>query len=302
MSISGPIFILGILGRSGTNFLSRLLDLHPDCNLVTDIPEDWLLAESHHLDAFTGAVARRWRSRSDWKVEPEMEQRLRQHLGRGLGQFLGEVAGGGRPVTKTPSVENIDRFFTLFPEAYLLILVRDGRDVVESAARSFGECPHQMARWWDWAAGKILDFDRSSQSGKKRYLILRYEDLLLDMAGEMKKVLGFLDLDPESYPFDRARDLPIFGSSDLRNEEGRWEWRITPGNGDLDPPKRWSGWSRWKHERFNRIAGGKLEAFGYEPQRYSRGRLFWYALTGLWAGADLIRRVLRRLTGRESRG
>ena len=34
-----PIFILGISQRSGTNFVSDLLALHPDCD-ATLIPED----------------------------------------------------------------------------------------------------------------------------------------------------------------------------------------------------------------------------------------------------------------------
>ena len=43
-----PIFVHGILGRSGTNYLTEMLALHPAC-AVSRIPEDWLLAKSECL-------------------------------------------------------------------------------------------------------------------------------------------------------------------------------------------------------------------------------------------------------------
>jgi hypothetical protein len=48
-----PIFIHGVLPRSGTNFLWHLLLLHPDCApAVLPVYEDLFLEHSDHLVAF----------------------------------------------------------------------------------------------------------------------------------------------------------------------------------------------------------------------------------------------------------
>ena len=61
-------------------------------------------------------------------------------LGDGLVSFLW-VERDRRLVAKTASVRNVDRFFTFFLRAHLLILVRDGRSVVQSCMSTFGSPP-----------------------------------------------------------------------------------------------------------------------------------------------------------------
>jgi len=56
-----PIFIHGILPRSGTNFIWDLLLLHPDCSRGREpVNEDLFLEHSEHLTAFATAVQRAW--------------------------------------------------------------------------------------------------------------------------------------------------------------------------------------------------------------------------------------------------
>ena len=64
-----PIFIQSTLGRSGTNYLARMLALHPQCSL-SPIPEDYLLAESHWLADYVSAISKQWRRDPAWKVAP----------------------------------------------------------------------------------------------------------------------------------------------------------------------------------------------------------------------------------------
>ena len=45
-------FILGIMARSGTNYLFRLLDLHPDCAGPGPIWEDCFVRHSELLETF----------------------------------------------------------------------------------------------------------------------------------------------------------------------------------------------------------------------------------------------------------
>ena len=65
-SVPDPIFILGISQRSGTNFLFNLLGLHPDCERVGPIWENFLLNDAQLLVDYADAVYRRWSA--DWDV------------------------------------------------------------------------------------------------------------------------------------------------------------------------------------------------------------------------------------------
>ena len=83
-----PIFIHGILPRSGTNFLWDLLLLHPDCARAREpVNEDLFLDHSDHLVAFVEAVRALWDPR--WGTfGPDLPERLLRRHRRGLVSFL----------------------------------------------------------------------------------------------------------------------------------------------------------------------------------------------------------------------
>src|SRR3990172_9928745 len=64
-----PVFILGILPRSGTNFLNNLLLCHPDCEYPGIVWEDYYLASADLLQRYSERVYRRWPP--DWKEKVE---------------------------------------------------------------------------------------------------------------------------------------------------------------------------------------------------------------------------------------
>lgn len=280
-SLGNAIFVLGITPRSGTNFLYNLLSLHPDCRVPEPIWEDYLLEPSHLLLQYTRAVCRWWEGADPpWGVDRSFESLLCQYLGGGLISFLesrtGVRAGEGRLLTKTPCVSHVDNFFKLFPHAYLLILVRDGRDVVESALRTRGAWPDGVAKQWADAAESILRFDRVNRARGLRYMIVRYEDLYLNLDSELPKILDFLDLDIEVYDFSAARQLPVRGSSTHRGGKKQVHWeRAVAKTRNFNPIRRWGNWDRRMHERFNWLAGQYLTEFGYEIESYSRHRRAW---------------------------
>lgn len=51
-----PIFILGILMRTGTNFLYDLVRLHLDCDVPTPVPEDYLVHCADLLAEYVGSL------------------------------------------------------------------------------------------------------------------------------------------------------------------------------------------------------------------------------------------------------
>ncbi|UCC32145.1 MAG: sulfotransferase [Phycisphaerales bacterium] len=298
---SQPIFIQGILPRCGTNFLLDLLRAHPDCGPPEPVWEDFFLYHADLLVKYVDTVYAHWNPR--WGVDEALRRRLCEHLGGGLVAFLAEKAQTRRMVTKTPRVDNLDHFFTLFPNAHLVILVRDGRAVIESGVKTFKWHRESALRKWAQAARTILDFDRENKGSTFKYRIVRYEDLWSNLEEELRRLLLFLDLDPDRYDFEEARRLPVRGSSTIRDQGDGVHWAPVKKGSDFDPMSRWRHWSRARHERFNWVAGRYLERFGYQPQRSTSTRFLWtvwnLVLDVRWLVirmlAPLYRMVKRRL-------
>ena len=258
-----PVFIAGIMPRSGTNYLWDLLCAHPMCSPAREpIREDFFLMESDHLVAYTHAVRGWWDER--WGTfSSDLTSDFHRSLGDGLISFLW-VDRSRRLVTKTPSVRHVGRFFTFFPDGRLIILVRDGRSVVQSAMTTFGWEFDRAAREWAAAAEEVRRFQTRYQHLADRYLLVRYEDLLDDLEGSLDRVFRFLDLGSESFDFEAARALPVRGSS-FYFGPGRSSvhWEPVEKRDDFTPKERWRVWTIAMHERFEWIAGDELRHFGY---------------------------------------
>jgi hypothetical protein len=294
-SCTDPIFIIGIRARSGTNYLFDLLHLHPDCDIPAPIWEDFLLYHADLLAEYASSTYNHWHH---WVIaagiEERLEDKLLQCIGDGLISFMTSRVHAGRLVTKMPGVRNLEYFFKLFPHAHLLILVRDGRAVAESAVRTSGVKPsvrnyESAMRSWARGAETILRFDQVTKNSNFKYLIVRYEDLWRDVKGELHRIFDFLGLDSAPYDFDAATKLAVRGSSVFRgHEEEKVHWRPVEKSAEFNPMSRWNHWSHALHERFNWIAGEYLEQFGYEAKGYKTNRSLW----SIWNFAlDIIRSI-----------
>ncbi len=270
---NSPIFIMGIMPRSGTVWLRQLLLQHPRC-AGTSPWEDWLIPNAHWLQHYVSAVYQHWQPRDEVR-----EEWLYEALGRGLLCIWNGRIGNKRLVTKTPSVKNLNLFFKFFPQAYLLVLVRDGRAVVESAWRTFGMDYETGTRRWVRAARTILRFREDFGKAAERMLLVRYEDLYGNPEEELRRILEFVHLPVDEYDFGAARSLPVRGSSTVsRAGSSQVHWLPVKKTPEFQPLSRWRHWSRFRHERFNWIAASCLEAFGYEAVRFAGPRLPWMVL------------------------
>lgn len=306
---SRPIFILGITQRSGTNFLFDLLLKHPACGAPAPIWEDFFTSQLDILDTYVRSVSGWWDK--GWKVDDDSVLRIRRHLGAGIVNFLQEQTGGKRIVTKTPSVKNLQRFFDYFPNAHLLILVRDGRSVVESGIRSFNWHRDAAIHKWADAARTIESFDASQSAKPSRgeCLVVRYEDLWLNMEAELDRILDFVDLPKDSYDFSAAAEMSVRGSSSIREQESqKIHWTPIAKTPSFDPMSRFSHWGRARHERFNWVAGKHLATFGYDQTRHPSAQSLWSFWNLLLDGGWLFVRTLgptylkwkRQVTARRS--
>jgi protein-tyrosine sulfotransferase len=272
-----PIFILGMVPRTGTNFLSTLVRVHPDCAAPAPIWEDHLLHHADSIISYVQSVSQHWTRAGS---VDDLADQLRHSLGDGLISFLSLRAGGKRLVTKSPSVRNLDSFFQLFPAARLLLLVRDGRSVVESTVVAFDWNYDDAIRHWANAARIVLRFDRehgeSNTNNRSRYLIVRYEELCLNLEREMRRILAFLEMNIDTYDFQKAANLPVLGSCEVRKGgSNEIHWDAVVKTADFSPLHRYDRWSRAVHERFNWIAGAWQTELGYEVTHFEGNRFLW---------------------------
>lgn len=300
------IFILGIMPRSGTHFLWHLLGLHPDCD-KSAIPEDGLVSKSDFLARYVNLNYHVWQSEGDLPAIPAKEL-LMESLGEGLKIFLqrariaadqlstGQAAKQAKYlVTKFPQVTSIDKFFRLFPREKLLILVRDGRDLVESINVSFRYSREEAIRDWARAARRIVAFEKRWADAKDQYCIVKYEELYTNTEQEMRKIMNFLELDAVNYDFKEALNLPVVGSSVFKRGEGDVHWTPVSKTHDFNPLSRTAAWTRRRHERFNWLAKEELLLFAYQPKEFAGNRFAWSLWNRLQDAGYGIRAWWRRL-------
>lgn len=268
-----PIFIHGILPRSGTNFLWDLLLLHPDCApAVEPVREDLFLDHSDHLVSFAESVRGAWDPA--WgEFGEELLRRLYAAIGDGLLSFL-SADRARRLVSKSPTVSRLARFFRFFPSARLLVLVRDGRSVTQSCMDTFGWEFERAARAWADAADEILRFQHVHAQRADRWRLVHYEDLVDHVDEELPKILEFVGLDRARFDMDAARNLPVRGSSTFFGRgQSSVHWEPVTRDPSFSPNRRWESWPPERLERFEWIAGDQLRAFGYEAQPAPRRAL-----------------------------
>ena len=290
MNADAPIFVLGISQRSGTNFLYDLIVKHPACAGHPTVWEDFLVEHSDQLDGFVDNIHRHWewKDRSSGFSKDELCRLLGDAL---LGKLAGKVAPK-RLVTKTPSVVQIQRYPRFFGHCPLLILVRDGRAVVESRVKTFHESYESATRHWAEAADQVLEFQKHHKPTEVPYRIVRYEDLYQDVETTLRGAFELLGLDPEVYDYETAADLPVRGSSVFRGkEQDDVNWKPVPRDAAFDPTRRFRHWGRGQHEQFNRLAGEQLGRLGYEPRSFQSNRLWW----ALWMSTMGLRRMARQV-------
>lgn len=293
--LSKPIILLSVCPRSGSNYLEALLSLHPKCR-KSRVPEDFFLANSKTLLHFCRSVAESW---DDW-WRPRLggTARLAVHLGEALLQFADPVCEKGGPTVdyrvllRAPTIDGIEAAATLFPNAQITVLVRDGPATVESGRKSFGWPYEEAMLAWRQSVRRILQFLEGAD--RRRCRLVRFEDLVADPAGEIARVIDFLGLDPALYPFTRVGEIPVVGSSSFgRAPDESVHWRPIPRNPSFDPLARAQSWPRRRLERFTWLAAAERRRIGYPVRSVPPGK--WVrnvVLDGLYGASRIAIQIL----------
>lgn len=248
-------FIIGT-GRCGTSWLGQMLNSHTD---VCVPPETQVLFEysgngnrlfeefsmlggaamdrerlsgiiekacPHNLDAFF-----------DYREFCRKKNTPDRNIEEFAPRFYSEIAkfhGKSWLIEQTPWYgQRIDLLVKLFPKAKFVHMVRDGRDVALSFSRTNWWTKYQQVNLERWKREiKKICFDAGYFIDDKKYIEVRYEDLVFKTEAEVRKICEFLGvrfqeemLNPERFidydqfcKFD-AREVWSRGYSDWRSKK-----------------------------------------------------------------------------------
>lgn len=291
-------FILGH-ARSGTTILMRLTRLHPEvhCNyqahFFTRAPMLKSLVDTPEAAEWLSRKSNRWNRGRD----------LSPLVMRAAADFIMErdAAREGKPIVgdKSPSStihgQVVRDAHAIYPDAKLIYIIRDGRDVLISERfRNFVEDSkfltaedrriiadlkrdqtpftdgtrsiftdtfiRQIAQRWAEDVNEI-DAEGRRLYGKN-YFSLRYEDLLTDPFTEMQKLWAFLGVSTEaSLETEIQKEMG-------QNLDEEWQARRAGDIASFLPKGKAGNWRNMftAHDRavFKEIAGEVLVKWGYE--------------------------------------
>jgi Sulfotransferase family len=267
--------------RSGINFAIEIIKCHsrvsPSLKRIWEFPH---LQFCHYLLEFNRKMAH------FPKVLDLGENDLLPYFGDALMAYASAgLPAGQRLILKSPSARNLKYFFSFFPESFLLILVRDGRDVACSAMKTTFASPptfrisklgtfrhafkrplRVFAKSWAEASKETIDFLQSIQGTRweRQTLVIHYEDLVSRSMEKITPILEFLGLDKNLYDVEALSKIAVRGSSFHRDKDGQLLWEnIDLQSDELRPIGRWRTWTHRQQQIFLSEAEESLRYWGY---------------------------------------
>jgi len=311
-----PFFIIGC-PRSGTTVFQLLLDSHP---LIAVPPESHFflsyrrlldnpafdLTSSRHFDLFLRMVEKDWRIRN-WKLDSPLAE-IYSNVPRSPAHFIdmlfsayarqeGKVHWGD----KTPQhAQCLETILAVFPQARIIHLVRDGRDVAESLARVHigPQSITGRARRWRHYINRVEQV--RSHISPSRFKAVRFEDLVMRTEETMAAVFRFL----EEEPADRGRNIASRDSAagrQYRTSSPLHSSAARPLSGDKIGVYKKNMTEREK-EIFESIAGRELRANGYTTAARDERCSITVREKISFAAEDTLWRYLRKIFSPDNYG
>ena len=292
-------FIFGH-ARSGTTLLVRLVRLHTDvhCNyqahFFTRKPLLQSLVSSAEVGEWLTRRSNRWNGGRD--LSPAVLRAASDFILEREARRLGKHIVGDKSPNTLLEDEAVRLMHKVYPDARLIFIVRDGRDVaISHRFQNFIDAPQHLPaedlriredfarRPEPYLAGersvftsKALEREaggwsrnvtRTHQAAGElysdRYLHLRYEDLLAEPLEVMKMVWSFLGADSEAEGLEAALQDEL-----KRNPDADWQSQKA---GDLVEPLEKGKQGSWRalftaqdRQAFKQLAGQALIDWGYE--------------------------------------
>ncbi|HET7143172.1 MAG TPA: sulfotransferase, partial [Anaerolineales bacterium] len=292
-------FIFGY-ARSGTTLLMRLARLHPEvhCNyqahfftrrpllkslVNTPEAEEWLTRRSNRWNQGRDLSPLVLRSAADFIMERDAARE-------------GKMIVGDKSPSSTIHGQAVRDMHAVYPDAKLVYIVRDGRDVLISERfRNFVEeskflsaedkrimrdlrkdqTPftngtrsiftesfiRRVAKGW------VANLQETENEGRRlfgaNFLGMRYEDLLLTPFDEMKEFWKFLGVKKTNKSLEKTIKAEMSS-----NPDGEWQAKRNGGIASFLPKGQAGNWARLFTEKdkliFDEIAGKALVSWQYE--------------------------------------
>ncbi len=293
-----PIFLFGF-ERSGTTLLSMMVGAHPEIAVPLSTTGLWYrygesievrynaLRERGDLERLVDDLLAEERIRL-WDASFTRDEVLdvieRPDFPAVVEAFhslyawkTGKVRWGNMDIA---TLREMDCANAWFPNARFLHIVRDGRDVALShltmpyGASNVGECAEQ------WRHDLLVNAKMGAMLPPERYMIVRYEDLVLDTKATLSRMCDFMSL---SYS---ERMLTYTDAVEGKiPEDRRWLWPAIDKPPDASKVFGWRrSMSTTARTVFEWAAGDVLKRFSYEaydvPPKAPAGYLLevWYLL------------------------
>ena len=279
-----PTFILG-QGRSGTTWTLEVYGAHPE---VCAIFETWLLSNDSGIanvfhqpqwdPAFQEPRAEQVGYRAGMAQLMDLDEFTADVRAMVMRWFARAIGPGHRfLVEKGPA--DIAVLTRLFPDARLVHVIRDGRDVAQSMqagartwAPEFYEAGTNLAEWGARWRSEVESIRAALAAAPNPHIELRFEELRADPHAAYRRLFDFSEIPYDDAILDAVHAATDFdaarggrGTDFRRGGRSGWESVFTPED----------------RRAFAAVAGPLLVELGYEPD-------------DAWAGPARRRRALRR--------
>jgi hypothetical protein len=260
-----PVFVVGH-ARSGTTILTKLIRKHLHIAFGTE--SQFIVRQATRAGSFGDLAVesnrRRFveelsaerffaRTRRNYRYEIDIDGVVRASaagtyrsiIDAIFGQLAGHM-GFGRWGDKTPDyAHHLPELYTLYPDASYIHVIRDGRDVALSTFEThFGaKNVHVAAREWRECLEAVERFRLAYPAA--RIHDLRYEDLLNRPSEVFGSLIEFLRIDGHNLA---SRVATAVSEEVWAANSQKWRSRL----------------SEDEQRRFEAVAGGVLDRYGYE--------------------------------------
>ncbi len=266
---SSPLFVVGC-ERSGTTLLTVMLGRHRE---IAMMPETHfflrVVPRATHRPATHEEILRRfWDSprAADIGLDAEAirsrfagESPTYSNLFRTLLELYAERWGKPLAGEKTPfHLLRIPLILRSFPDARIVCIVRDGRDVVRSILGAPWTAHRSLRRQaWKWTRCARLA-RRFLRDYPQQFEVIRYEDLVRDPEMVLRRVNAFLGVDFDAAQLDAGGSSPAVPA-----HERSWKANAV----ERPDESRISAWQQHVTEAerliMNSMMGAELRTFGY---------------------------------------